>query len=229
MHNPIFLLCDLCNSTASFTKLPSNLKKFISRQEIPPLKSIKKIAKDAVRDDEYTYVQRLSKQLKSDRGKPIKIGMYYKETSVPKSREVSDTIRAAKNYITPPVLAASNKSFVQLDGGEQLMKTKLTPKEAYKVGRQTKRLEEKGLYIGMQHKDIHPGNVVLNKKKNKAYLIDWDNTVSYEKPDLYTQDPKTRKYLMAGYEAPRNKKDVGLAPKTIEEKRKNLKQKYGIQ
>lgn len=192
-----FLLCDL----ASFAKLPSSLKRFIARQEVPLLKNVKKIAKDAIRDDEYTYVQKMSKQLKSDRGKPTNIGMYYKETNVPKSREVSDTIRAAKNYISPPVVAATNKSFIQLDGGEQLMKTKLTPKEAFRIGRQTKRLEQKGLDMGVQHKDIHPGNVVVNKKKNKAYLIDWDNTVSYEKPDLYTQDPKARKYLMAGYEA----------------------------
>lgn len=202
MPNPIFLLCDVCESTASFTKLPSKLKRFIKDSYIPniPTSSIKNIDWN-IKEGYPVIVNRLSQPLKSDRGKNINIKLYQKEIlNKPQDEEIRRTVRASKYYITPPIVAKTDKGFIQMDGGRKIEDVRLTPKQAYKIGDQIKRLEKRAANIGLYHKDLHGGNIVINKKRNKVSFIDWADEGVLSKPSLYNINPKTTKYLQKGYE-----------------------------
>ena len=88
-----------------------------------------------------------------------------------------------------------------MDGGRQVQDVRLTPKQAYKIGNQTKRLEKRAAGIGLYHRDLHGGNIVVNKKRNKVSFIDWADEGVVTRPQLYNRDKKTTKYLQKGYDS----------------------------
>lgn len=185
-----------------FAKLPIKLKQYIASGHTPYIPSRSVPYGEIIKSNPAVTVQKIIQPVKTDRNKTQMLDLYNKEIHRPRRNvEIDATIKASKHHITPPIIAKTDNGFLQLDGGKDVFQADLTPKEAFRAGRQAKRLEKRALNNGLRHQDLHPGNILINKKKNKLHFVDWSDSGVRAEMDLYNKNRKTTEYLKKGYDS----------------------------